>query len=334
MSVPATATADPEGGARPLPQPQSQSRSQSYQSHSQSHTQEHYPLPTPQSQDEDPSQAQDASELRLRKNGKQQSCEPCRLSKTRCNHESPCSRCVRQGKKCYFHPAPMTRPKSDVKAPKSSDGTLSNGAGSSVKSPASSGVASLKRKRSTVPLVTPNTETSTISSYATVTPKLSLSYAGPTAHVAIFSENKMALGEAWDDTMPPPEAVKGGIARDPRLMKIAIDALAWLPSEALAKEIVCPKIRDTGPYYSGDSHGGAVRTEMATFHIGFWSTFGKLLEQPRSSENLTKIAYTLSANTANPLPIPRSTDEWLKSISGPQSRWELVSAHSQYNPPC
>lgn len=46
---------------------------------------------------------------RLRRNGQRQSCEPCRLSKLRCDHESPCSRCVRRNKTCYFHPAPMSR---------------------------------------------------------------------------------------------------------------------------------------------------------------------------------------------------------------------------------
>ncbi|KAE8382985.1 hypothetical protein BDV26DRAFT_252425 [Aspergillus bertholletiae] len=47
-----------------------------------------------------------------RRNGKPTSCEPCRLSKVRCDHATPtCARCRSRSirEKCYYHPAPMTR---------------------------------------------------------------------------------------------------------------------------------------------------------------------------------------------------------------------------------
>ena len=47
-----------------------------------------------------------------RRNGKLQSCEPCRKRKLSCDHRLPvCSRCIRrkQVDECYYHPAPMTR---------------------------------------------------------------------------------------------------------------------------------------------------------------------------------------------------------------------------------
>lgn len=49
-----------------------------------------------------------------RRNGQLSSCEPCRVSKLRCDHTSPaCGRCVRVGRAglCVYHPAPMSRPK-------------------------------------------------------------------------------------------------------------------------------------------------------------------------------------------------------------------------------
>lgn len=48
----------------------------------------------------------------FRRNGKLLSCEPCRKSKLRCDHNMPsCGRCQRRGipSQCIYHPAPMTR---------------------------------------------------------------------------------------------------------------------------------------------------------------------------------------------------------------------------------
>ncbi|KAM5438395.1 hypothetical protein MferCBS31731_004972 [Microsporum ferrugineum] len=48
----------------------------------------------------------------FRKNGKPTSCEPCRISKVRCDHVTPiCQRCEKRGiaDKCYYHEAPLTR---------------------------------------------------------------------------------------------------------------------------------------------------------------------------------------------------------------------------------
>lgn len=49
-----------------------------------------------------------------RRNGLLSSCEPCRLSKLRCDHLTPvCGRCLRKGQSnaCNYHPAPLTRSK-------------------------------------------------------------------------------------------------------------------------------------------------------------------------------------------------------------------------------
>ncbi|KAL4790895.1 hypothetical protein BDV19DRAFT_401692 [Aspergillus venezuelensis] len=49
-----------------------------------------------------------------RRNGQLSSCEPCRKSKLRCDHQSPiCGRCLRNGRteRCVYHPAPLTQPR-------------------------------------------------------------------------------------------------------------------------------------------------------------------------------------------------------------------------------
>ena len=48
----------------------------------------------------------------LRRNGKQQSCEPCRKSKLKCDHVLPkCGRCIQRKieHRCVYHPAPMSK---------------------------------------------------------------------------------------------------------------------------------------------------------------------------------------------------------------------------------
>ncbi|KAF1847050.1 uncharacterized protein K460DRAFT_52462 [Cucurbitaria berberidis CBS 394.84] len=52
-----------------------------------------------------------------RRNGKPASCEPCRLNKTKCDHGHPkCDRCRQRGieDRCFYHPAPLTKPRSAV----------------------------------------------------------------------------------------------------------------------------------------------------------------------------------------------------------------------------
>ncbi|KAJ5312365.1 hypothetical protein N7508_003195 [Penicillium antarcticum] len=54
-----------------------------------------------------------------RRNGQLSSCEPCRKSKLRCDHQSPiCSRCLGRGERCFYHPAPLTQPRAPKAIPR------------------------------------------------------------------------------------------------------------------------------------------------------------------------------------------------------------------------
>ncbi|KAL6709709.1 hypothetical protein ACN47E_001137 [Coniothyrium glycines] len=49
----------------------------------------------------------------FRRNGKPRSCEPCRISKIKCDHATPtCQKCEARGltDQCFYHPNPMTKP--------------------------------------------------------------------------------------------------------------------------------------------------------------------------------------------------------------------------------
>ncbi|KAF2197230.1 hypothetical protein GQ43DRAFT_444426 [Delitschia confertaspora ATCC 74209] len=61
-----------------------------------------------------------------RRNGKLQSCEPCRKGKLRCDHMMPtCGRCARRNRpeQCVYHPAPLTRKSTSIPTPESSETT-------------------------------------------------------------------------------------------------------------------------------------------------------------------------------------------------------------------
>ncbi|KAI0470807.1 hypothetical protein GGR56DRAFT_667875 [Xylariaceae sp. FL0804] len=54
---------------------------------------------------------------RYRRNGKLQSCEPCRRSKQRCDHVVPvCRRCIKRrcADRCVYHPSPLTKARKDA----------------------------------------------------------------------------------------------------------------------------------------------------------------------------------------------------------------------------
>ncbi|KAJ5626845.1 hypothetical protein N7528_004272 [Penicillium herquei] len=73
---------------------------------------------------------------RVRRNGQLSSCEPCRKSKLRCDHNRPiCGRCARRrlsAHQCQYHPAPMAKqptpkqstPQSDSNTPRQQDVTV------------------------------------------------------------------------------------------------------------------------------------------------------------------------------------------------------------------
>ncbi|KAH8898343.1 hypothetical protein GQ53DRAFT_742414 [Thozetella sp. PMI_491] len=57
---------------------------------------------------------------KYRRNGKLQSCEPCRKSKLRCDHTVPvCGRCIKRRciDQCIYHPNPLTQPRKTTPTP-------------------------------------------------------------------------------------------------------------------------------------------------------------------------------------------------------------------------
>ncbi|PGH14178.1 hypothetical protein AJ80_06047 [Polytolypa hystricis UAMH7299] len=146
----------------------------------------------------------------LRKNGRPTSCEPCRISKVRCDHTTPiCGRCEARGlsSNCYYHPAPLTRPRGS-NTPRS---TRNRKASRRADSDHQGSV----RQEST-PISPATTDGGTVNS------TIQNSYLGSTSFLSVFSESFRGVSTP-SSSMRPIERKKGsenGLSMVPRLSQL------------------------------------------------------------------------------------------------------------------
>lgn len=246
---------------------------------------------------------------RLRRNGQLQSCEPCRKSKLRCDHATPCSRCSRLDRTpmCVYHPAPMAR---------------------------SSSIAGVSRKKSKNKCTPPHSTISTPPArspyckdpfaleaggslgYARAPTRFSTGYMGMTGHSAVFLDSKISA-DAWREIGDADDTAQGTYQNTSKQTKFGTNILAWLPSQTTLEAVI--------------DHWVAVHfcvtlshTVMLNFLREFWEHYQEHLEEPRKPENLVKITESLCNNTAKPMKLPRTNTQWLSSFCGSNSRWEMV----------
>lgn len=114
--------------------------------------------------------------ISTRRNGKPCSCEPCRISKIRCDHKTPvCDRCVVRQKEnsCVYHPAPMTKPRDRLQSGRSKRRSLG-----------SSGLGAVPTR------VNPLRESISSSSTTRTVPCAETQFFGSTAFPAIISDDQ------------------------------------------------------------------------------------------------------------------------------------------------
>lgn len=114
--------------------------------------------------------------ISTRRNGKPCSCEPCRISKIRCDHKTPvCDRCVVRQKEnnCVYHPAPMTKPRDRLQSGRSKRRSLGT-----------SGLGSVPTR------VNPLRESISLSSTTRTVPCTETQFFGSTAFPAIISDDQ------------------------------------------------------------------------------------------------------------------------------------------------
>lgn len=245
------------------------------------------------------------SEAPKRKNGRLQSCEPCRKRKVACDHRLPvCSRCRRGGvaDKCVY----MTQPGQRSHPHQSRHGSISRSA-------AAVSVPPLRPPH----VVNGNSVSISLTPKATMPENNNIGYLGATSFTAFYEEAQNRLSTVWKRE-PDPETLPLKIVEAfPRLDEFAISTLRVIPDVATSKLLA----RMYSSFYgSWCPLAGEWLTES------MWATFGGTLgQEPRDEEQLRRMSLKLCRNSAVPLGDNHTgVEEWFAEFSGPKLRWESL----------
>lgn len=261
-------------------------------------------------------------EIALRRNGRQQACEPCRRLKLRCDHGAPhCGRCTRRKmtEKCIYHPAPMTKPRPSHPTPEKTPG---------IKTP----VSNLSVSESVAPSSSWDPEPEMLdvdlpetAAQGTLFKRAHTDY-GTTSFSAPFSDVQTTIGpELLDFTEEDEHAMNINIARfvnaackedNKSRMRAGIQAIRHFPSRA-----VCSRLLDAVAIHefvlSNTLAGSALQR--------FWDLYEKDFDTPRSCAKMSRVVLDLCETGKTPMPgEPEHNQTLLDWLLGPRLRWEML----------
>ena len=253
------------------------------------------------------------SPLPLRRNGKPQSCEPCRKAKAACDHALPrCGRCIRRGlvTQCTYHPSPSTR-------------SLTND---------QLGHAARVRKHHTTPLRPASNLLFLVSQRSTGFEELKASapfeYLGPTSYSAVFQENRANIGEDilnvnhGDDEagyvgFEPLDNDEQDQWKKSERLSLAVSVLKNFPNRPLSERLI--------NHFFGICLAEYLHEPTIKYaHESLWLEYSKYLPKPRESELLYTMAEKILQAQLLPIPACHTTKAWLESFTGPMIRWEIL----------
>lgn len=261
--------------------------------------------------------------MQRRKNGFEPSCEACRKAKAKCDHQAPCSRCVRQGKTCFFHPAPMSQlrrrsPDGRPQAVSALREPVRTGAGSSLKRSASSplraeGGEAPSTRQGAAALHPWTLQTGAVLTYSRRPASFRVGYMGSTGFGAILQEHKSA--SLWEnpDSQPSDSHQPNFWGR-----RFGASILAWLPTQSLFEQVIDHQAGMSTNHMFADS------STTRYFTQEFWAAFGSSLRESPDSAAYADMCETITRNTRHPIPTPSSNSEWLASFCGEKTRWEGI----------
>ena len=255
----------------------------------------------------------------LRRNGKPQSCEPCRKSKLKCDHAQPlCGRCVQRKiqHRCVYHPAPMTqenRPSRSSHLVQRQDVPAQD----------------LSCVRADPHKVLPASDIQTTSG-----DRPTNGYLDPTSRPAILCGNDSGLSgedfthqttrtifQEYDIAKPSPFEPCDLATCDLEAQSHVdqgVRVLKRLPDIQL-----CQRLIDR---YFETCDVLLPEHVIRHVHISTWSRYGQYLSNPESvrSERLAVMSKMLCKTAMTPLSSSSNTQEWLDSFSGDNLRWEIL----------
>ncbi|CAG8145130.1 unnamed protein product [Penicillium nalgiovense] len=236
-----------------------------------------------------------------RKNGTLQSCEPCRRSKQRCDHDRPvCRRCTakRISDKCFYHPAPMTRRRpSDPVNPAIVSSRLTSQPTSNASSPSS---GSLGNGCSFAPLEPPSALPG---------------YLGSTSYSAVLTEHRSEISfEAEESTDS-----SAGLVVEPDRLQSGVDVLRFLHNLTMYDMLVTR-------YYARTSNVIVPKIVIHELVRSVRQIFAGFSGDPTAQ--LQELANQMFQNTSRPMRTHKSMSvgEYCSSFTGRNLRWEALGS--------
>ncbi|KAF2014483.1 hypothetical protein BU24DRAFT_215006 [Aaosphaeria arxii CBS 175.79] len=276
----------------------------------------------------------------FRRNGKLQSCEPCRKGKLRCDHMMPhCGRCIRRNKteQCVYHPAPLTKATA-IPTPEPSETAASSTVVCQEESNSTFATLSFPRpdSPSTTPPRLPRASSLPAQPPSNQEPLCSDELGQPLhhtealdepmkhrrkeefiSHSAIVAENELSVG-----ILPAPHL--GDSTGHSRIPQSHIERGALVLG--LLKNL--PQLDVYIQKLFQFCQGTIIIEPMVKIWVTeLWSTWRKVLESQRPEE-LRKMSEKVWENTTKPLSrlLDRHTKprEFLMNTTGEHLRWEVV----------
>ncbi|KAI0872511.1 hypothetical protein GGS24DRAFT_434197 [Hypoxylon argillaceum] len=277
---------------------------------------------------------------KYRRNGKLQSCEPCRKSKLRCDHVVPiCSRCVKRRcqEKCVYHPNPLTKKRQTAEnAPPTPATTINEEASpillatiesSEPGSPPSPGYHNFGESRLDYQEVPPQAPAK-LNRAASAPPLYSHQYEcepgrvnpgffGATNFMSIFSENLSKLGVVSTE-LEGPKLPRLTISNDQIVRGTQI--LYFLKDASLVHDFV------NRSFDIGDGVSNVlIEPIMKQWLLKLWAHHSDTLKKG-SPEKLRRLSELLWRNTLTSIAVREDMDykEWALQATGMNIRWEVI----------
>ena len=252
--------------------------------------------------------------LPRRRNGKPQSCEPCRKAKTACDHGLPqCHRCIRKEivDQCTYHPAPLTGAKRSSRVTKSRE--ASDAVASTTSTNDASNLLLLLSRQRSIQSGFGNRNSGR---------RQSSQFLGPTSYSAVLSENQASLGE----TLWGPHQDEGHVVQQRREHELEAEAASEQLKHgmevfrAFPSRPLCLRFLDRYfSVYDAPHHEPSLRYCL----LSIFDTSGAFLKH---HESLAQLSETVLRNSYTPTASYKTAAEWLESFSGGHLRFEVVGS--------
>ncbi|KAL0258267.1 hypothetical protein SLS55_007440 [Diplodia seriata] len=253
-----------------------------------------------------------------RRNGKLQSCEPCRKGKLRCDHVMPtCGRCARRNKQdqCVYHPAPLTRTRSAATPRLSGSEPVLSPPQTASPEAASPRTAQLDSRTTPLPAVDDDANETELQCIASSDVRHHAGFLGSTSYSAVLTENEGSLGLGQDETA----CHSGANPRiSPEHVQKGVEILSLLKDIPIFERYI-------QRWYTVTQGLITIEPIIKQWMASLWSEYAEVL-QDQNLEQLKRLSEHVWLNTDQKLRSEsvKTSREWIELSTAKNIRWEVV----------